>query len=147
MRVILSCDVAGLGKTGDIVSVRDGFARNYLFPKKLALEATAGNLRVVEEQKKARELRQQKELNLAKELATKISNLSLTISVESKDDDTLYGNITELNISKAFEAEGLKIDKKKIRLEIPIDRLGIYQIPVQLHPQVLAKVKLWVVKK
>ena len=147
MKVILIQDVQNLGSIGDIIEVKDGFARNYLFPKKLAMPATQANTRQVEEikLKKAQALaREKKEAEALKE---KLSLISCTLTVEAGEDDKLFGSVTSEDIAKAFEEEGILLDKKKIMLEEPIKRLGVYHVPVKLHPEVTAEVKVWVVKR
>ncbi|MFA5388715.1 MAG: 50S ribosomal protein L9 [Candidatus Omnitrophota bacterium] len=147
MKVILTEDVKDIGSIGDILDVKDGFARNFLFPKNLAKEAVDANLKIVESLKKKKLAAQVKEKKEAEEMKEKVSAFSCTIAVEAGDDDKLFGSVTAQDVSKAFELEGLMIDKRKIILEEPIKKLGVYNISVKLHPEVTAEVKVWVVKK
>jgi len=147
MDVILAQDVNKLGKAGEVVKVKDGYARNLLFPNKMAFVATATNLKKIELIKKKKQLNYDKLKNEAEEYAVKINKVSCTISVEVNDLDKLYGSITQVDIAKALETEGVHIDKKDIHLENPIEELGIFEVGVQLHPEVTAKVRLWVTKK
>lgn len=147
MKVILTEDVNDLGSMGEIVQVRDGYARNFLFPKKLAKPATDSNLKIIEEIKKKKVLALTKEKRLAEELREKLAVFSCTVPVEAGEDDKLFGSVTAQDIAATFEEEGFSIDKRKIILEEPIKKLGIYHITVRLHPEVTADVKVWVVKK
>ena len=147
MEVILAKDVEKLGKTGDIIKVKDGFARNFLLPQGKACLATPANLKKVEQEKANKTLREEKIKKDAEELAVKLSGISCTVAVEVNDLEKLYGSVSESDIAKAIEVEGFTIDKKSIFLEKPIEELGIYEVGVRLHPQVTAKVRLWVTKK
>lgn len=147
MKVILIEDVPKLGSMGDVIQVKDGYARNLLFPKKLAKPATAPNLKIVDDIKRKKELVLEKEKKAAEELKERLSLISCTIPVEAGDDDKLFGSVTAQDISKAFEAEDLVIDRRKFILEEPIKKLGVYRVSVKLHPEVTADVKVWVVKK
>ncbi|MBU1912262.1 MAG: 50S ribosomal protein L9 [Candidatus Omnitrophica bacterium] len=147
MKVILVEDVKSVGAMGDIIDVKDGFARNFLFPKKLARVAVGSNLKIIEDIKKKKVIAVLKERKEADGLKAKISGLSLTITVEAGDDDKLFGSVTSQDVADSFEQEGLLIDKKKIMLEEHIKKLGVYQIPIKLHPEVTAEIKVWVVKK
>lgn len=147
MKVILIEDVQNIGSIGDIIQVKDGYARNYLFPKNLAKPATGQNLKIIEEIKKKKSLAITKEKKEAEELKDRISLMSCTLSVEAGEDDKLFGSVTTQDIASAFEEEGILLDKKKIMLEEPIKKLGVYHVAVKLHPEVTAEVKVWVVKK
>lgn len=147
MEVILCQNVTSLGSVGDVVKVKDGYARNYLIPKKLAFIATASNLKRIEQQKKIKQVQDQQEKKLAEELAEKLSKVSCTVTVEVNDLDKLYGSVTENEIIKSLEVEGFSIDKKQIMLEKPIEELGIFEVNVKLHQEVTTKVRLWVTKK
>ena len=147
MKVILVEDVKSLGSMGDIVDVKDGYARNFLFPGKLARKAISSNLKIVEDIKKKKVIAMAKEKKEAEAMKVKITAFSCTIAVEAGEDDKLFGSVTSQDIHRAFETEGLVIEKRKIILEEPIKKLGVYNIPVKLHPEVTAEVKVWVVKK
>lgn len=147
VKLILLQDVEKLGKSGEVISVKDGYARNYLFPKGIALLATEQNLKAVEVEKKRKAEAQQKEKLEAQQLAERISRISCTIAVEVGRDDKLFGSVTSIDIQKALEAEGILVDKKKIDLKEHINQIGIYSVLIRLHPEVTANLKLWVVKK
>ena len=147
MDVILSKDIEKVGKTGDVVQVKDGFGRNFLIPNKFAYLATPANLKKIEQEKIKRLIQEEAKKKEAEELAQKLAKLSLTISVEVNDLEKLYGSITELDVAKALSAEGYDIDKKAIILEKPIEALGIYEVGIKLHTQVSAKIRLWITKK
>ena len=147
MQVILSEDVKVLGKSGSIVNVKDGYARNFLLPQKLAFAATEGNIKRVEQQRKRKELELAEQKKEAEKIAEKLSKVSLTISVEVNDLEKLYGSISEQDIAKALKAEGHMFEHSDIVLEKSIEELGIFEVGVKVHPQVIAKVRLWVTKK
>ena len=147
MEVILSQDVHALGKLGEVVKVKNGYARNFLIPKKLAYMATAANLKRIEQQEKNRRLRHEQEKQESATLAEKLGKVSCTLSVEVNDLDKLYGAVSEADIARALEIEGFAIDKKAIFMEKPIEELGIYEVGINLHPEVTAKIRLWVTKK
>ncbi len=147
MEIILLKEVEKIGKAGEVLKVSDGFARNFLIPKGLAVVSTVKNLKRIEHQNQIKEKEAQKEKKEAEELANKIKGLSCTVAVETNENDNLYGSVTEGDISQALEVEGYKIDKKNIILEKPIEELGIFDIEIKLHPEVATKIKLWVTKK
>ena len=147
MKVILIEDVQNLGSMGDTLQVKDGYARNFLFPRNLAKPATDSNLKIVEEIKKKKTSALAKEKKTAEILQEKLSLVSCTIPVEVGDDDRLFGSVTAQDIAHAFEEEGFLIDKRKINLEEPIKKLGVYHVPIKLHPEVSGEVKVWVVKR
>ena len=147
MEIILTKDVEKLGRIGDVVKVREGFARNFLFPQKLASLATPGNLKKIESGKKKKAALEEVAKKEAQAVAEKLSKVSCTVTVEVNDLEKLYGSVSEAEIVKALESEGHKIDKKAIELEKPINELGIYEVGIRLHPEVAAKVRLWVAKK
>ncbi len=147
MEVILCQDVRKLGKIGDVVNVKDGYARNFLIPQKIAYVATAANLKRIEKQKAKQEAENERALREAEALAEKLSKVSCTVTVEVNDLDKLYGSVTEIDIVRALDVEGFDIDKKKIIIEQAIEDLGIYEVGIKLHPQVTAKIRVWVAKK
>lgn len=147
IKVILLKDVDNLGKTGDVVSASEGYVRNFLSPRKLALPATEQNIKVAEADKKQKAAALEKERQEALNLADAISRVSVTIAMEAGKDDKLFGSVTSADIQKALEAEGINIDKKKIDLKEHITQTGIFQVPVKLHQDITASLKLWVVKK
>lgn len=147
MNVILFKEVERLGKVGDVVKVKDGFARNFLFPQKMATAATAENIKRIEGQKIKQAALDAKQKKEAEELAEKLNKLSCTVTVEVNDLDKLYGSVTEADVVKALEVEGFSVDKKAVVLEKTIDELGIYDVGIKIHPEVTAKIRLWVAKK
>jgi large subunit ribosomal protein L9 len=147
MEVILSKDVHKLGKAGQVVKVKDGFARNFLFPQGDAYLATPANLKRIEQLQKKQKAQYEEQKKQAEILADKLSKVSCTVSVEVNDLEKLYGSVTEGEIVKAIEAEGFTVDKKDIVVEKDIDQLGIFEVGVKLHPEVTAKIRLWVTKK
>jgi len=147
MEVILSEDIQFLGKLGEVVKVKDGYARNFLLPKKLAHMATPSNLKRIEQQEKKNRAQNEQTKKEAQDLAGQLNKASCTLSVEVNDLDKLYGAIAEADIAKALETEGFDIDKKSIIIENPIEELGIFEVGVNLHSEVTAKMRLWVTKK
>lgn len=147
MQVILCQNVATLGKAGDVVKVKDGYAHNYLIPRRLACLSTPDNLRRIEKQKAKHQQEYENSKGEAAALAEKLSKLSCTITVEVNDLEKLYGSVTEADIAKALEEEGFTIDKKQILLEKPIEELGIFEVGIKIHSEVTAKIRLWVAKK
>ena len=147
MKVILLKDSGKLGKEGDSVQVKDGYARNYLIPQGIALEASDKNFKKLQEIKKAREKIAEKEKQKFLELKEQIEKVSLTITAEAKDDDELYGTISEAQILKQLKAEGIDLQKGKLALDEPIEKVGVFNLEVDLHPEVKASLRVWVVKK
>lgn len=147
MEVILNQDVDKIGKSGQVVKVKDGFARNFLLPNKLALPVTSANLKKLELQKQRKATLSEKVKKDAQVLAQKLAALSLTMPVLAKEQEGLYGSVSAAEILRALKDEGLDIDKNCIELAEPIKNLGIYEVPVKLHPDVVAQLKVWVVKK
>jgi large subunit ribosomal protein L9 len=147
MKVILTKDVAGLGKRTDVVEVKPGHARNYLLPQRLALPVTDHALKSIQHQIRAEELKLSKKKQQAETLAKAINEISCTATVQAGDEDRLYGSVTAADIAELMAQQGIKIDKRKIELEEPIKKLGVYNIPIRLHPEVEATVKLWVVRQ
>lgn len=146
-KIILLKDVGNLGKSGDIVSTNEGYARNFLFPRGLALSASEQNIKVAETNRRQKAEAEEKERQEALRTADAISKVSCTIAVEAGKDDKLFGSVTGADIQKALEAEGINIDKKKIELKENLTQIGIFQVPIKLHHEITATLKLWVVKK
>ena len=146
MRVILRTDIEKLGKLGDVVDVKPGYARNYLLPKKLAMLATPSNLKIFEHEKKRLEEKLNAERFKAKELAEKLENEKIEIQVRVGEGDKLYGSVTSSNIVDELAKRGFEIDRKKVELDKPIRSLGEYQIPVKLYPGVVATLNVSVVR-
>lgn len=143
MIVILTKDVKGTGKAGEVVKVSDGYARNMLIPKGLAKEATQGNIRSLEKQKAIAEEKRQENEAKAKEEAAKLEAITLEISSKGGENGKLFGSITSMDIAEALEKqEGLKIDKKKIEMDGPIKQAGVSMVTLKLFQDVAAKVKV-----
>lgn len=147
MKVILRKDHEKLGATGEIVEVRDGYARNFLIPKNLAYQASAGNMRALEEEKKQASMRSGKELKTHQHLAAELEKVSITLQMKVGEDEKLFGSVTAQMIADALKEKGMELDKRIIDLEEPIKALGIYTVNVKLHPTVIGKVKVWVVRE
>ena len=147
MKVILKSDIERLGKVGDVVAVAPGYARNFLMPRDLALEATEKNLARIEIEKKRYAKVQAKSRQDAEALAARLGALSLTIRQPAGESDRLFGTVTTMDIAAALEKEGVAIDKRQITVEEPIKTLGIYTVPVKLAPEVTAALKVWVVRE
>ncbi|MGD0339668.1 MAG: 50S ribosomal protein L9 [Bacteroidota bacterium] len=145
MKVILRQDYEALGHIGDVVEVKDGYARNYLLPRNIAYQATEGSLRVLEEEKRQNERRHEKEKKSADNLGATLSTTSVTLKMKVGEEDKLYGSVTSQMIAEQLEAQGITIDKRSIELEEPIKALGVYEVPVKLHPKVISTLKVWVV--
>ena len=147
MEVILCKAVPKLGNLGDVIKVKDGYARNLLLPRKLAYIATPSNLKRIEQQKSKAAQEQAEKKSAAQEMAKSLEKASCTITVEVNDLEKMYGSVTDAEIAKVLADEGFEVDKKQIQIEKPIEELGIYEVNVQLHPDVTAKVRVWVAKK
>ncbi|MCB0832599.1 MAG: 50S ribosomal protein L9 [Bacteroidetes bacterium] len=147
MKIILKDNVEKLGKAGEIVDVKPGYARNFLVPQGLGLIATKANQAVYEVEKKRIEARIAKDKSSAEEMAAKLEAASLTMPVSAGEEDRLFGSVTSQDIADALHAQGLEVDKRKILLEEPIKALGLYDVNIKLHSEVTGKVKVWVVKK
>ncbi len=147
MNVVLTKDVEKVGKKGEIKNVSAGFARNFLLPNKFAVEASAANVKAVEEKKKRDNIKLAKEKEVFVELAAKMSKLSVTIATQVGEEDKMFGAVTTEDIAVALKELGFEVDKRKIDLLEPIKVLGVYEVPVKLHADVSATVKVWVVKK
>jgi large subunit ribosomal protein L9 len=147
VEVILLEKVPSLGERGQKVKVKRGYARNYLFPQKLALPATEPNLRVFCEEERILEKRDELAMQSARTQAAKLTDTSCTIPVQVGEEDKLYGSVTAADVSKVLNEQGFKIDKKQVLLEEPIKQLGVYTIDIKLHRKVNAPVKVWVVKE
>lgn len=143
MKVILKADVKGVGKKGEMINASDGYARNYLFPRELAMEASEGNIKTLEHQKAKEVKRKSEELSNAKEFAKKIDELGVTIKVKTGDNGKLFGSITSKDIAEEVKKQhGVDIDKKKIILEDAIKITGTYDIDVKVYPEVHGKLKV-----
>lgn len=147
MKVILRKNFDQLGKVGDIVSVKDGYARNYLIPRQIAYQATIGNIRTLEEEKKQIQKKEAKELEAAQKSAAELEKVSITIPVTVGEEDKIFGSVTSQMIADALKEKGHEVDKRKIEITEPIKSLGIYSVTIKIHPSVSAIVKTWVVRE
>ncbi len=147
MEVILSQDIDRVGKAGHVVKVKDGFARNFLIPNGLAVPVTPANLKKLEQEKRRKSLQLEKIKKEAEELKRQLERLPLTVPVLTHEEDKLYAGITSLDLANTLKEEGFNIDKHSIISDEPLKSLGIYEVSIKLHPEVLAKIKVWVVKK
>ncbi len=147
MKVILRQDFETLGKIGEVVDVKDGYARNFLFPRGLAYAALKGNIRALDDEKKAVEKRSLQELKAAETLAAELETVSITIPVQVGEEDKIFGTVTTQMIADALKEKGHDIDKRKVEIEEPIKALGIYGVNLKIHQNVNAKIKVWVVRE
>jgi large subunit ribosomal protein L9 len=147
MEIILLEDIPSLGKVGDLVKVSDGYGRNYLIPHKLAIKATLKNRKKLEHEKRFAQEKTDKVKRDAEKLANRIEEFSCTITKPVGESGKLFGSVTSKEIEQQLNENGFQIDRKKIELEEPIKNLGVYTIPVRLHSEVIANLKLWVVRE
>lgn len=147
MQVILLKDIDRLGNAGEVIRVKDGYATNFLIPRNLAKRLTRKGIKFLEDEKRKVSLRQNKLKAKAEVLKDKLAATSCTIAMTTGDDERLHGTITAEMIKEAYAKEGIEIDKKEIQLKEHINRLGVYNVDIRLHPEVIATVKLWVVKR
>ena len=145
--VMLMADVAGLGQEGDVVRVAEGYLRNFLMPKNLAAPLTATTRRQVEKKRQVREARLAVERTQLTELAKAIEQLSVTISVKTGEEGKLFGSVTAQDIVTAVGAQGVKLDRHQLQIDEPLKKLGKFDLPVKLHPEVLAMLKVWIVEE
>tara|TARA_B100001964_G_C14010373_1_gene499038 strand:+ start:337 stop:780 length:444 start_codon:yes stop_codon:yes gene_type:complete len=147
MKIILTETLEHVGDAGEIVDVKPGFARNYLLPRKLALVASSSNLAVYEAAKSQQGAQLAREQKDAEDRAAALGKVSVTIAVAVGEEDRIFGSVTNQQIGDQLKGQGFKIDRRTIQLDEPIRALGVYDVPIRLHPQVEAKVKVWVVKE
>ncbi|TSA26848.1 MAG: 50S ribosomal protein L9 [Ignavibacteriales bacterium] len=147
MKVILRKKFDQLGKVGDVLTVKDGYARNYLIPRQIAYQATKGNILALEEEKKQILKKEAKELEAAQKFASNLEKVSITIPVKVGEEDKIFGTVTNQMISDSLKEKGFDIEKRKIEITEPIKSLGIYTVSIKLHPSVSATVKTWVVRE
>ena len=147
MEVILLEDIPGLGKRGAAVRVADGYARNFLLPRKKAIAAAGNSQAVFRDRERARLARDQKQRQAAQLTKERLARASLQFSVQVGEEDQLYGSVTAAEIHEALAAQGFEIEKKAVRLEEPLKALGVFEVPVHLFQDIEAPVKVWVVRK
>jgi large subunit ribosomal protein L9 len=146
MRIILKQEVVNLGDAGDIVDVKPGYGRNYLIPRGLAIEATDGSIHQAEHQKRVADSIRRKNLTLAKELQSKLEGTAVSIRRETGEDDKLFGAVTNRDVAEALSAEGIELDRRMIHLADPIRNIGLFTVPVRLHRDVTANVRVYVIR-
>lgn len=146
MEVILRETIEKVGRAGEVVVVKDGFARNYLLPRGLAYPATPGNKRRVDAEAQHRAVRMATEKTGADALAARLAEVELHFTAKAGEGDKLFGSVTSADIAAQLAEKGIPLDKRNIQLDEPIRMIGIYQVPVRLHPEVYADVRVWVVK-
>ncbi|GAF66381.1 50S ribosomal protein L9 [Bacillus sp. TS-2] len=147
MKVIFLSDVKGKGKKGEVKSVSEGYARNFLFPKNLAVEATNSNVKGLEAQKKSVKKKEQEVLEEANQYKEKLESADVKITAKSGDGGRLFGAVSTKQIAETLADMGLKVDKRKIQLDDPIRSLGYTNVPIKIHPEVVATVKVHVVEQ
>jgi len=147
MKVILKEDIDKLGSFGETVEVKDGYARNYLIPKGLVWPDEKRFRNQVDNLKNRLESQKIREKEDAEKLAARIEDTSLTINAEAGKDDKLFGSVTNIDIEEKLREAGIEIDRRKIEIDEPIKKLGVYKVNIKLHPDVEASCKVWVVKK
>lgn len=146
MQVILKQEVANLGDAGDIVKVKPGYGRNFLIPRGLAIPATEGSMRQADHQRRVAEAIRRKNLSGARELKEKLEGTAVSIRRETGEDDKLFGSVTNRDIAEALSAEGLEVDRRSIVLDEPIRSIGLFTVPVRLHREVTANVRVYVIR-
>ncbi len=147
MEVILRENVEGLGKRGDIVRVKDGYARNYLIPRRLAVPVTPGNIKQIELEKKNWAIKHQKEIEAAEAIKDIIEKITITVTKKAGENNQLFGSVTAQDIADALAKEKVEIDKKKIELPEQIKELGTFPVKIKLHPEITVETKVYVVSE
>jgi large subunit ribosomal protein L9 len=147
MEIVLTKDYEALGKAMDVINVKEGFARNFLFPQGIAVPATEGNRKKVAEAKRINEIREEKKSKEARQLAKKIEQVPCTIPVKVGEEDKIFGSVTAHEIADFLKKEGFDIEKRQVDLEEPIKQLGVYSVRITLYRDVDARLKVWVVKE
>lgn len=145
--VILMADVEGLGAEGEVVKVADGYARNYLLPRNLAAPVTEATRRRLETKRREREAQVAKQKESAQELAKQIEALSCTVAVKTGEEGKLFGSVTAANVVDALKAQNITVDRHQVELPDAIRELGVFNVPIKLHPEITATLKMWVVEE
>jgi large subunit ribosomal protein L9 len=145
MKIILRQDVENLGNIGEIVVVKPGYARNYLIPNQLAYVATDGAIRALETEKKQYEVRKAKARQQAEVIAAQLAELQVTVSMQVGEEGRIFGSVTAPMVAQELELRGFSIDKRNIMIEEPIKTLGIFEVKVKLHSDLVAPLKVWVI--
>ena len=144
MKVILTEHVENLGRAGEVVDVSRGYARNFLLPRDMALVATPGNLKVIEQRRHHFEAAELKRKEEAEALAQHLADVTVRVRKKAGEKDVLYGSVTTAEIAEALEEKGIELDKRKIQIEQPIKTVGTFEVPVKIHPDVTGVVKIQV---
>ncbi len=147
MKILLKKDINTLGKIGDVVDVANGYARNYLLPKKFAVIVTKGNIEQINFQRIKNEEKQKEEIKKLQNLADEIANMSYTITVKTNKEGKLFGSVTANHVANAISEKGYEIDENMVILETPIKKCDLYNINVMLHPDVKAQCRIWIVSE
>src|SRR5690348_11028131 len=147
MEIILRQAVEALGKPGDVVKVKSGYARNFLLPRGLAYEATPGNLKRIQQEKDRLEAAENERRGAAQTVADRLEQVSLTFSARVGDEGKLFGSVTSSDIAQQLEAQGFHVEKRQIDLHEPIKALGVYRVPIRLHADVKPEIRVWVIKQ
>ena len=147
MEVILREDIERLGNRGQVVKVADGYARNFLLPKRLAVAATDANRKIVEQERQAHLRREAKQKSEAEDLSKMLTGVTVTIAQKAGENDQLFGSVTAKDVADALAAKNYTIDRRKVHLEEPIKQLGEFKVPVRLHKDVTAEITVQVVKE
>ena len=145
MKLLLREKVEHLGKPGDIVSVADGYGRNYLLPRGLAMTVTSGNLKRLETEAKQRQAREAERLRSFRSLAERVAAIDITLKERVGEGDILYGSVSARDVHAALASESVHLDLDMIRLDEPIKNLGVHRVKIRLHPEVETELKVWVV--
>jgi large subunit ribosomal protein L9 len=148
MEVILIKDLDKFGKTGSVIKVKKGFARNFLFPRNLAIPTTSANLKKIEQEKQRIANLYQREKEKLEDLRSRLNGISITIPVATHEEEKLYGSVTATDIIEALKQEGIsEVVNEAVILDGSIKSIGVYDVTIRLHPEISAKIKVWVVKK
>ena len=147
MEIILRQAIENLGKPGDVVAVRPGYARNFLLPRGFAYEATAGNLKRIAQERTRLEAAENERREAAQGIAGQLEQVSLTFSARVGEEGKLFGSVTAADIHQQLEAQGFKLERRQIDLHEPIKALGVYKVPVRLHADVKPEIRVWVIKQ
>jgi large subunit ribosomal protein L9 len=147
MEIVLVKDYENIGKAMEVVTVKDGYARNFLIPSGIAVPATEGNKQKVAEARRIEAQREEKKLGEARQLAKKIEQVPCTIPVKVGEEDKIFGSVTAQEIADFLKKEGFDIEKRNVEIEEPIRQLGVYTVTIKLHKEAEAKLKVWVVKE
>ena len=147
MQIILRQAIENLGKPGDVVTVRPGYARNFLLPRGLAYEATPGNLKRIAQERSRLEAAENERREAAQGVAGRLEQVSLTFSARVGEEGKLFGSVTAADIHHQLEAQGFKLERRQIDLHEPIRALGVYKVPVRLHADVKPEIRVWVIKE